>query len=157
MKNNEHAFSEALDQLQTSQEAAARMRCNPNRSLCVISPSDYQSTSLMKAGQSCQLQHTSGTSCIYAESCSVPNASVHYNSILSSKSTDRSASPQNVRTLQVDQRMDYAKKRKLLQKRRELTERAKKVLQGKKSSTSTSIIANRKALNFNDIKKMEKE
>ena len=53
--------------------------------------------------------------------------------------------------------MDYALKRKLIDKRRELVFKARQVDNSKKSSTSTSIINTKKSFNFNDIIKAEKE
>ena len=53
--------------------------------------------------------------------------------------------------------MDHAMKFKLMEKRRELAQRARKSVHGKLSSTSNSIIATKKSFNFNDILKAEKE
>ena len=53
--------------------------------------------------------------------------------------------------------MDYAQKRKLIEKKRELMQRAHRVVQGNKSAASTSIITRKMCFNFNDILKVEKE
>ena len=54
--------------------------------------------------------------------------------------------------------MDYAMKRKLIEKRREIVQRASKVVtHGKMSATSTSIFTNKKSFNFNDVIRAEKE
>ena len=53
--------------------------------------------------------------------------------------------------------MDYAMKHKLIDKRREIVQRAQKAVHGKTSATSTSIYANKKSFNFNDVLRAEKE
>ena len=53
--------------------------------------------------------------------------------------------------------MDYAMKRKLIEKRREIVQRASKAVHGKMSATSTSIFTNKKSFNFNDVIRAEKE
>ena len=54
--------------------------------------------------------------------------------------------------------MDYAMKRKLIEKRREIVQRARRAaISGKMSATSTSIFTTKNAFNFNDVLKAEKE
>jgi len=63
--------------------------------------------------------------------------------------TNRSSTAQAPQTLT----MDYALKRKLIEKRRELQQRARRAV----DRTSTSILTNNKSFSFNDILKAEKE
>ena len=53
--------------------------------------------------------------------------------------------------------MDYALKCKLVDKRRELIQKARKAINDKKTSTSNSIITTKRSFNFNDVIKAEKE
>ena len=53
--------------------------------------------------------------------------------------------------------MDYVMKHKLIDKRREIVQRAQKAVYGKTSATSTSIYTNKKSFNFNDVLRAEKE
>ena len=53
--------------------------------------------------------------------------------------------------------MDYALKCKLVDKRRELIQKAHKAINDKKTSTSNSIITTKRSFNFNDVIKAEKE
>ena len=53
--------------------------------------------------------------------------------------------------------MDYALKCKLVDKRRELIQKARKAINDKKTSTSNSIVTTKRSFNFNDVIKAEKE
>lgn len=163
VKINDRAFSKALSQLkQKNEDAAARNKAPLNQSLCIPRTTTLVNTVAPKIGHSISHFHNNSLASCTCPSCppmaATSGRTMGYSIVSSKQSTERSVSPQNPNPIpQVVARMDYAKKQKLLEKRRELTERAKKVLHGKQSSTSTSIMVNKKDLNFNDVLKMEKE
>ena len=53
--------------------------------------------------------------------------------------------------------MDHATKRKLIEKRRELVQRARKATQRRMSYKSNSIVANKTSFTFNDVVRVDKE